>query len=231
MSKSACPRAVLWDIDGTLVDTTALIVESLDETFLEFAGRSLPKNELRALIGIPLAAQMRALGDPAGFGATTSRMASAAIARYERKRDLEHVVDDAVQALIYAKRRGIRTALVTSKNDVELANTLPRIGVSAYCDAIISADKVAPDFKPHPKGVLLALELLGVSKPSDAIYIGDSVHDMKAAKAAGVRSAAVLWGAASEADLRGQSPDFVVSTPDQLVPMLFASCVDHTLTL
>lgn len=220
-----CPQAVLWDIDGTLIDTTALIVGALDQTFREFTGRSLPADELRALIGVPLDAQMWALGDPAGYGTTAEAMAAATIARYEKGREQEHVIDEAVQALIFGKRLGIKTALVTSKNDIELANTLPRLGISAYCDAIISADKVAPDFKPHPKGTLMALEILGVVNPADALYVGDSIYDMRAARAAGVRAAAVLWGAAPEAALRAENPDFVIAAPDQLIPTLFGPCV------
>lgn len=222
----ACPKAVLWDIDGTLIDTTALIVGALDETFREFTDRSLLPDELRALIGVPLHAQMWALGDPARYGTTAEAMAAATIARYEKGREQEHVIDDAVQALIFGKRLGIKTALVTSKNDIELANTLPRLGISAYCDAIISADRVAPDFKPHPKGTLMAIEILGVSNPNDAVYVGDSVYDMRAAKAAGVRAAAVLWGAAPEAVLRAEEPDYIISSPERLVPTLFGACIN-----
>jgi HAD superfamily hydrolase (TIGR01509 family) len=229
MPHFACPKAVLWDIDGTLIDTTALIVGALDETFRQYIGRSLPADELRALIGIPLDTQMRALGDPVGYGTTVEEMATTAIAQYEKRREQEHIIDEAIQALIYAKRRGVKTALVTSKNDIELTNTLPRLGISAYCDVIISADQVAPDFKPHPRGVLLALELLGISNPSDVIYIGDSIYDMRAAHAAGVRSAAVVWGAAPEAALRAENPDFVIESPEDLIPSLFAHCTDGEL--
>jgi HAD superfamily hydrolase (TIGR01509 family) len=156
-------------------------------------------------------------------------MAATAIAKYEKRREQEHIIDEAVQALIFAKRRGVKTALVTSKNDIELTNTLPRLGISAYCDAIISADHVAPDFKPHPRGVQIALDLLGVANPQDVVYIGDSIYDMRAARAAGVRSAAVLWGAAPEAALRAEEPDFVIAYPEDLVSALFSRCSDAQL--
>ncbi|HEX5322867.1 MAG TPA: HAD family hydrolase [Capsulimonadaceae bacterium] len=229
MPDLTCPQAALWDIDGTLIDTTALIVDALDVTFRKYIGTSLPPDELRALIGVPLDAQMRALGDPAEFGTSVEEMAATAIVEYEKRRSQEHIIDEALLALIYAKRRGVKTALVTSKNDVELTNTLPRLGISAYCDIIISADRVAPDFKPHPRGVLLALELLGVSNPSDAVYIGDSVHDMRAAHGAGVRSAAVLWGAAPASALRAEKPNWLIENPEELIPTLFACCADKEL--
>jgi HAD superfamily hydrolase (TIGR01509 family) len=212
---------VLWDIDGTLIDTTALIVDALTETFIEFTGKSLAPDELRGLIGIPLERQMFAMGDPNQFGATWEQMAAATVRRYERGRAQERVIPEAIEALIEGKRRGIPTALVTSKNDNELAHTLPRLGISAYCDVIISADTVAPRMKPDPYPVLLALERLAISSPEGAIFIGDSTYDIKSGNAAGVATAAVLWGAASESALLAESPSLVFRRPDDLIPGLF----------
>jgi pyrophosphatase PpaX len=213
-------EAILWDVDGTLIDTTALIVGALDATLKQFTGRSLPTAQLRALIGIPLDQQMRIFGDPAQFGTTAKQMAEGLIRHYERRREHERPVAEAIDALIYWKRQGIKTALVTSKSDEELANTLPRLGVSVYCDAIISADQVAPYYKPHPKPVLLALEKLQVVDPASAIFIGDSIYDIQSGKAAGTRTAAVLWGAATEATLREQQPDFLIANPEDLLDKL-----------
>ncbi len=210
-------EALLWDVDGTLIDTTALIVGALDATYVQFTGRSLPNNELRALIGIPLDKQMRVFGEPETFGTTAELMAEALIRHYERRREQERPIAEAIEALIHCKRQGIKTALVTSKSDEELANTLPRLGISAYCDAIISANLVAPDYKPSPRPVQLALEKLGVTNPASAIFIGDSIYDVQSGKAAGTLTAAVLWGAATEATLREQNPDFVIANPEDLL--------------
>ena len=213
-------KAILWDVDGTLIETTALIVSCLDQTFREFLGRSLPLTELRALIGTPLDEQILALGDPRQHNVNPDDMVAAFIRRYEQGRDQEHIIDEAVAALLECKRLGIATALVTSKNDSELANTLPRMGITAYCDAIVGADQVAPDFKPHPRSVLMALHLLGDIDPTAAVFIGDSVHDIRAGRAAGVATAAVTWGAGTEASLRGENPDYVIDRPDRLVAVL-----------
>jgi pyrophosphatase PpaX len=210
-------EALLWDVDGTLIDTTALIVGALDATLQQFTGKTLPTNELRALIGIPLDQQMRIFGDPKNFGTTAEIMAEGLIRHYERRREQERPVAEAIDALIYCKRQGIKTALVTSKSDAELANTLPRLGISAYCDVIISADQVAPNYKPHPRPVQLALDRLGVSDPRRAIFIGDSIYDIQSGKAAGTLTAAVLWGAATEATLRQQYPDFLIFRPEDLL--------------
>jgi len=210
-------EAILWDVDGTLIDTTALIVGALDATLTQFTGKSLPNKELRALIGIPLDQQMRIFGDPENFGTTAEEMAAGLIRHYEERREQERPIGEAIEALIYCKRQGIKTALVTSKSDEELANTLPRLGVSAYCDAIISANQVAPYYKPHPRPVQLALQKLNVVDPGKAIFIGDSIYDVQSGKAAGTLTAAVLWGAATEATLRDQNPDFLISSPEDLL--------------
>jgi len=213
---------MLWDVDGTLIDTTALIVGALDATLSQFTGKTLPTNELRALIGIPLDQQMRIFGDPENFGTTAEKMAEGLIRHYERRREQERPIPEAIDALIYFKRQGIKTGLVTSKSDEELANTLPRLGVSAYCDVIISADHVAPFYKPHPRPVLAALDKLGVTDPRSAIFIGDSVYDIQSGKAAGTLTAAVLWGAATEATLKQQYPDFLIARPEDLLSDLIA---------
>jgi pyrophosphatase PpaX len=210
-------EAILWDVDGTLIDTTALIVGALEATLTQFTGGSLPTNQLRALIGLPLDQQMRVLGDPRGFGTTAEEMSAWLIRYYEERREQERPVPEAIEALIYCKHQGIKTALVTSKSDEELANTLPRIGISAYCDAIISANQVKPLYKPDPRPVQLALEKLGVAQPASTLFIGDSVYDIQSGQAAGILTAAVLWGAATEATLNEQHPDFIIATPEDLI--------------
>ncbi|MDR3709587.1 MAG: HAD-IA family hydrolase [Capsulimonadaceae bacterium] len=208
-------KAVLWDIDGTLIDTTALIVKALSGTLRHFTGQTVDADTIRSLIGTPLEQQVGYLGDPSEYGTTVEGMQAYFVREYEGSRSQERIIVEAVNALIELKRRGILTALVTSKNDIELANTLPRLGISAYCDAIVGADQTAPYFKPHPRPVLRALELLNV-RAEDAVFIGDTVHDVQCGRDAGVRTAAVLWGAATEARLREQKPDFVFVRPDEI---------------
>ncbi|HEY3328669.1 MAG TPA: HAD hydrolase-like protein [Capsulimonadaceae bacterium] len=215
-------KAILWDVDGTLIDTTALIVGVLGNMFHHFTGEEVPHEELRGLIGIPLAEQVAYLGSPDKFGTTTEEMVAYAVRGYERGRDLERVIPEAIAALIELKRRGMLTALVTSKNDVELANTLPRLGISAYCDVIVGADQVAPNFKPHPRPVLLALDKLGITHRDSALFIGDSAHDMQSGHAAGVHIAAVTWGAATEEMLLRETPELIFTKPADIVPTLIA---------
>ena len=210
-------RARLWDVDGTLIDTTKLIVAALDHVYCTFFGRTMEPERIRGIIGIPLREQVAMLGAPEDFGTSVALMESAFIQFYEANREMERIIPEAVEALVAGKRAGFRTALVTSKNDEELANTLPRLGIAPYVDAIVSADDVRNP-KPDPEGVRLALNRLN-SQPAKAIFIGDTVHDMRAGGAAGVRRCAVTWGAV-RSRLLEENPEYICDSPGELASTL-----------
>jgi HAD superfamily hydrolase (TIGR01549 family) len=141
---------------------------------------------------------------------------------YEANRHRERILMDVVALVIEGKKRGLPTALVTSKNHEELANTLPRLGIADYIDLAVTADDVTHP-KPDPEGLRHALAHFAVSakRLSEAVYIGDTVHDMRAARRAGVRGIGVLWGAATRAMLETESPFLLCETPDDLRRFLF----------
>ncbi|MEP6755654.1 MAG: HAD-IA family hydrolase [Chthonomonadales bacterium] len=207
-------NCLLWDIDGTLIDTTELIVQALDTTFKTFMGTSLSVNGLRDLIGIPLKEQMLVLGDPAEHGVDVGEMERHCIHYYESNRQLERVIPGSIEALKRGFERGWSTALVTSKNHPEIANTLPRLGIDKYLTAVVTADDVANP-KPDPESVVKALALCG-AKPGEALFIGDTVHDIRAGQGAGVRTIGVLWGAGRRESLDLIAPDYICELPEDL---------------
>lgn len=212
------PKALLWDIDGTLIDTTTLVAESLDHVYRKFFGRSAPMEEIRAIIGIPLATQVSYLGDPADFGIDPKAMETEFIRYWEENLHHERVIPEAVACLKRGHAMGIPTALVTSKNREEIRNTLPRIGVLECVDLIISADDVSRP-KPDPEGVLKALGSFAV-EPGDALFIGDTVHDLRAGQAAGVPVCGVLWGAGTRTALAGLAPELLCESPSALAALI-----------
>lgn len=209
---------LLWDIDGTLIDTTTLIVEALDHTYRTFLSRTLPPDEIRAIIGTPLVKQIYALGDPRSFGVSPEAMMEEFIRYYEAHKSRERIIDTAVAMLVAGKRSGRPTGLVTSKNREEIANTLPRLGIAPYVDCIVSADDVQRP-KPDPEGLLLALKRLS-ARPETTLYIGDTVHDMRAGKSARVARCAVTWGAATRAQLEAERPEYLLEDPSELAAVL-----------
>src|SRR5579859_4401072 len=107
---------LLWDVDGTMVDTTALIAAALDFIYVKYFRRSLPYGERRALIGTPLKKQIRVFGDLEALGVDEREITEDFIRYYEEHRDKERILEPVTAILIEGKRRGLPTALVTSKN-------------------------------------------------------------------------------------------------------------------
>jgi HAD superfamily hydrolase (TIGR01509 family) len=141
------------------------------------------------------------------------------IAHYESQKSRERILTPVVALLIEGKKRGLPTALITSKNREELNNTLPRLEIADYVDLAVTADDVAHP-KPDPEGLLQALKRLGATAAS-AVYTGDTVHDMRAARGAGVRGIGVTWGAASRPLLEKERPTAICDTVDELRAVLF----------
>jgi pyrophosphatase PpaX len=217
-SRPAAYSTLLWDIDGTLIDTTHLVAEGLDHVYRIFLSRTMPMDEIRAIIGTPLSEQVRIFGDPAQWGVSADEMEAEFIRYWESRKHEERLIPEVIATLIAGKRQARKTALVTSKNHAEIRNTLPRTGISGFVDAIVTADDVTNP-KPDPEGVGQALRLLG-STPADAIFIGDTVHDLRAGLAAGVARCAVTWGAAPRARLVAESPEFICDEPSKLAELL-----------
>ncbi|MCX6382585.1 MAG: HAD family hydrolase [Armatimonadetes bacterium] len=215
------PSCLLWDVDGTLIDTTTLIVDALGWTYETYFNRNLSRDERRAIIGTPLKAQIRIFGEPEEFGLDPQVVMDGFIHYYEENRHRETILTEVIQVLIDGKRRGYPTALITSKNIPELENTLPRLGIAPYVDFIVSADHVTKP-KPDSEGMRLAVSHFGLSveQIANAVYIGDTTHDIQAGNGGGVRSVGVTWGAATPERLLAENPAALVNTPQELRRLL-----------
>lgn len=207
-------RCALFDIDGTLVDTVELIVRALDHTFRKHLGVQISRDELRRTIGLPLHRQVRLFDHLVDFAPDHRAMEADEIDYYESHKHLERIIPEAVDALKEAKQAGLRTALVTSKNRLELEMFLPRLGVNGWIDAVVSSSDVTRP-KPAPDPVLVALQRLG-ARPQEAVFVGDTVYDIQCAREAGVKVIAVGWGAHPVEVLRAGSPDWLFEEPAQL---------------
>ena len=209
-------RAALFDFDGTLVDTTELIYQSMRHAAGEVLGREdLPREVLLANVGQPLPRQMELLD---------AERAEALLESYRLHNNEHH--DSLIGefpgvegSLARLRSGGVKIAVVTSKRlpSVEMAlKRFPRLG--EVVDRFVTMEDTE-EHKPHPDPLLKGLELLGVPK-EEAAYVGDSPFDVAAAKAAGVKSVAVSWGAFSEDTLRSAEPDHLVPDVDSAVDVL-----------
>ena len=211
-------RATLFDFDGTLVDTTDLIYQSMRHAAGEVLGREISREVLMANVGQPLPRQMELL---------SAEHAEALLASYRLHNEENH---DALikefpgveESLARLHAAGVRVAVVTSKRrfSVDMAlKTFP--GLGKVVDQWVTMEDTT-EHKPRPEPLLKGLELLGNVPRKQAAYVGDSPFDVAAAKAAGVRSVAVSWGAFSEDALRAAEPDDLVPDLDSAVDVLLS---------
>lgn len=205
-------EAVLFDVDGTLVDSLETIVLGMSDAIETCTGTRPERDEIIGIIGLPLRTQMAMY---TGDELLAQEMARLAIERMAAHADLEKVHAPAVECLEMCHRQGLKTALVTSKNQFELDTFLNRFtGASAVDAAVCSSDVVNP--KPDPECALLACKRLGVS-PQRSVLIGDSVFDLRCAKDAGLTSVAVSYGAGDREALLLEEPDILFDTPEDLL--------------
>jgi pyrophosphatase PpaX len=207
--------AVLFDLDGTLIDTIDFILASVRHTF---TGRPRGPSDADwiAGIGTPLRAQLAVYADgPEDLEQLVETYRQHQRAHHDARTRCYEGIHEAVAQI---REDGHRVGVVTSKLAEPAARALRHVGLYEMVDVLIGADDCARP-KPHPEPILQALGRLGAT-PAAAIYVGDSPHDIAAGNAAGVATVAVLWGACSVEALRAANPQHVVTAIDELLPIV-----------
>lgn len=195
-------KAVLFDVDGTLIDTADLIADSLEHACRVHLGRTHPREEYYALIGKPAIVQMEILG-----GARAPEMMDTAVAYYEEHFEEEQPFPGALDTLAQLRERGIKLGLVTSKTRMELTPTLERVPLGRYAFVVVTADATTRP-KPFPDPVYLALQNLQIAA-QDVLFVGDSPYDIQSGRGAGVRTGAATWGPHPRSILQAEQPDYM----------------------
>ena len=206
--------AIVFDLDGTLIDTIPLIVASHRHALREVLDRELPDEVLRAGIGRPLLEQMEAFDREratelyASFRAFNHASTAAMMGSFA---GLDEV-------LVELSSAGVPLAVATSKgrDAVDLAFRVRPLPVTL--DALVTIDDT-DRHKPDPAPIELAIALLGASA-AGAAYVGDAVVDIEAAIAAGVAPIGVSWGVADASSLRAAGAVAVASRPADLLDLL-----------
>jgi pyrophosphatase PpaX len=208
---------VLFDLDGTVVDSGAMILASFRHATKTVLDRELSDAELLAAVGTPLREQMNLID-----AQRADELVDAYRAHNEPLHDALEPCTGMLDVLQRLKAEGRRLGIVTAKrrSTVELAFAV--LPLRDYFDVVIAAED-AVRHKPDPEPLLLALDRLG-ARPREAAYVGDSPFDVAAAKAAGVFAVAVTWGGIhSRESLCTEGPDAVVETPKELLDVVSAS--------
>jgi pyrophosphatase PpaX len=209
-------QTALFDLDGTLIDSVRLILDSYHHTLEQHGLPARTDEEWLKGVGTPLQVQFAAWREH-------PEKLESMIATY-REYNLKHhyrmvaVYPGIVEAVREIKARGVQTGLVTSKNRQGALRGLKLVGLDALMDVLVCADEVTNP-KPHPEPVEKAVELLGAEKAT-TVYVGDSVHDMLSGRAAGVQTAAALWGPFGREYLESTQPDHWLISPTDLVDLI-----------
>jgi pyrophosphatase PpaX len=212
----AAIQTVLFDLDGTLIDSIRLILDSYHHTLAAHGVPPRTDEDWLRGVGTPLSVQFAEWRDDLGkLEAMVATYRAYNVAHHDRMVTVYPGVVAAVQAI---RAAGRRTGLVTSKNRQGALRGLTLVRLEAMMDVLVCADEVTNP-KPHPEPVEKAVALLGAD-PATTVYVGDSIHDMVSGRAAGVRTAAALWGPFGREHLELATPDYWLETPADLLTLL-----------
>ena len=204
---------VLFDLDGTVVDSGGIILASMRHATRTVLGRDIPDEALMAAVGGPgLEHQMRAFGP---------EHVEELIRVYREHNEPLHDelrsflgMDDVLVAL---KEQGRKLGIVSAKRTRTVELAFARVAIGHLFDVVVGGDEHEKQ-KPEPDLLLLALERLRAT-PQEAAYVGDSPFDMQAARAAGMHGIGVTWGGIHAREALADA-DEVVDTPEALLAVL-----------
>jgi phosphoglycolate phosphatase len=218
-------KAVLLDLDGTLLDTAPDLAAAANLMLAEQGLAPLPAGVIRGFIGRGIAhlveSCLQASGNPLAcarlepalrsFGAHYARVNGRASRPYA----------GVPEALARLRNASLRLACVTNKAQAFTAPLLDKTGLAPYFDAVVTADQAGAR-KPHPAPFLHACEALAVA-PAEAAVIGDSANDAEGARAAGCRLLLVSYGYNEGRDVAGLGAEAVVATLGEAVDRLLGA--------
>jgi len=201
---------VLFDLDGTLVDSAAVILASFHHATETVLQRRFPDEQILAQVGgTNLETQMARL-DPD----RVDELVQVYRAHNDPSYDGLACFDGVVGVLAHLHGEGRRLGVVSAKRRPTVERVFEGAGIGGYFDVIVGSD-ATERHKPDPEPLLFALAQLGAT-PRDAAYVGDSPFDMEAARAAGVFAVAVAWGGIH----RVEDADVLVESPEELLAVL-----------
>lgn len=203
---------ILFDIDGTIIDTEEVIISSLQEALSQVTGREYAHADLRYTLGIPSAEALDELHLPK---AQRDEVAKVWPQRLGLKQKQVTVFATMRRTLAHLQSRGVQLGIITSKDDVEMENEFNRFGLNDYFDVIITA---SADRKPKPSGdpIVAAMAELKAD-PADTLYLGDSIYDMQSAHDAGIDFALATWGAFDLSRFHGA--EYMLTRPETLLDL------------
>jgi pyrophosphatase PpaX len=206
---------ILFDLDGTVVDSGAIILASMRHATREVLGEEYSDAQLLQAVGGPgLEAQMAVFAPD-----RVDELVRVYRAHNEPLHDELVACAGMEDVLVRLHEEGRRLGVVTAKRRSTVELAFARVPLSHLFETIVGGDETTRH-KPDPEPLLLAAERMDAD-PAQIAYVGDSPFDIRAAKAAGMHAVAVTWGRIHERDrLEREEPDAVVDTAEELLEHL-----------
>ncbi len=206
---------LLFDLDGTIIDTNDLIITSFMHVLEKHQLTPLTREEIIPKMGATLEQQLQHFS---GMGDITTLMTSYRSYNDDHHDAMVKLFPHVEEVVSQLHAKGIRLGVVTTKNKPGTIRVLELFGLSKYMGAVITLNDVDHP-KPHPEPVLKAVQMLGAD-PSRTLMVGDSPMDIQSAKAAGVQSAGVAWSLKGEKALLEYQPDFMLQDMNDLFSLI-----------
>ena len=191
-------KHIVFDVDGTLLDTAECILYSLQQALKTITGSSPELDELTFVLGHTSVANMEYLGITDKADETIDLW----VANEEKHSDMMQPFDGIPELLAALKNAGCQLGIVTSRTHEEMDLVLDPLPISAYFSVCICSDDTE-EHKPSPAPLLKYMEETGAGR-DEILYVGDSLGDAKCASSAGVDFAHAVWGAHEDAHIQAQ---------------------------
>lgn len=203
-------EAVLFDLDGTLINSIPLIRLTFEKVFADF-GIPWGNGEVLKTIGLPL----REVARQYAPGRVEEFLDKYAEFQQSRHEEYTKLYPGVIEVLKEIKNTGLRTGVVTSKRRAPALAGMALTGIDRYIEVAVTVEDVTRP-KPDPEPVCRALDLLH-TRPENAVYTGDSWYDIISGKNAGVTTIGVTWGMATREQLESYGPDFIVDSWEEFM--------------
>jgi HAD superfamily hydrolase (TIGR01509 family) len=208
-------RAVLFDLDGTLLDSERMDLLAMSRLFREDIGLTMDESEIATYMGVASRDVLAQLVPD-----RVDELLPVWLRYQDELRGEVRLFPGIPEALEGLSKSGLRLGVVTGENRLELSGNRRHVDLDGLIEVWICADD-APFAKPHPAPVRLALDALGC-RPAQAVMIGDTRFDMEAGREAGTLLGVAMWGVRDPAPLLGYQPEFVFDNPQQIRDLLLA---------
>ncbi|TMW72546.1 pyrophosphatase PpaX [Alteribacter natronophilus] len=205
---------ILFDLDGTLINTVDLIVASFMHTMETYYPGEYEEKDVIHFIGPPLSETFEKL-DPARIQEMTDTYRTF---NHEKHDELVKDYEGVYETVELLHRQGYKMAIVTTKRSDTALKGLRLMGLDRFFDVVVALDHVE-NYKPHPEPLEKALKQLG-SSADRALMVGDSHHDILGGKNTGTKTAGVAWSVKGREYMEMYEPDVLLETMPDLLKVL-----------